>query len=289
MIRTYPNPEVHLLMTFSKRLVKHLKTLWQYSTATFERRSVGYSILLHIAFVILLMVLAKFLQDETSIIHLNPAVPVNQNTPIVNAKIISSASLQSEETPPISKPSKTIVKKTADNPIKTATQAKIQAIEKRLNLARDKALKADKVKHTKIKQKEKSSPKTANTDLSQAKRQAALNALKTAAINDLNAARRRANAANLTESALQSYALSYKQRIESVWVTDACREIHGRLPTVLVVPGKPPVISVSSDNSDCDQSLLLAFSNTQAPPLPTNSGARKLINAGIDFQFSDRG
>ncbi|WP_116964422.1 hypothetical protein [Fastidiosibacter lacustris] len=176
---------------------------------------------------------------------------------------------------------------------------KIQVEEKKQQVLREKAQKEQKEKEQKLKQEAQSKAaelerqkvlKLEQQAQAKVRQQEALKALQQSALNDLNAQSAELAAQSATQKALQTYAQAYKARIEAVWIMDDCRKISAnQLPTVTVIPGRTPTIFVSSGNMQCDRSLLLAFKNVQAPTLPNDIGAKKLISEGIDFQFGEQG
>ncbi|WP_440616242.1 cell envelope integrity protein TolA [Cysteiniphilum sp. 6C5] len=171
-------------------------------------------------------------------------------------------------------------------------KAQQEAQKKAQKLAQEKAeqLKAQQEAEKLAEAKKAQAEKEEKEAKEAAARKAALDALRQSALSDLNAQSAEAYAQSATEKALQAYASAYKARIEAVWIMDDCRKISAdHLPTVMIVPGADPAISVSSGSKQCDRSLLLAFKNAQAPALPQDKKARELIAQGIDFKFGQQG
>ena len=166
-------------------------------------------------------------------------------------------------------------------------QEKAQAQQKAILKAKDEE---DVRQKTAELAQQKAQAKSAQASAAKASQEAALKALRQSMLSDLEAQSSEVAAQSATEKALQAYAGAYKARIEAVWIMDDCRKISANhLPTVMIMPGQAPRISVSSGNLQCDRSLLLAFRNAQAPELPPDKGARKLIVEGVDFKFSQQG
>ncbi|MBK2124109.1 cell envelope integrity protein TolA [Fangia hongkongensis] len=311
-----------------RSFVENIKDLIKKATDTFEKRSVCYSIALHILLVALLIFLSWYVSSHENKVTLNLAPKASSNTPIVNASIVNESTLSPAVVPvqkaqvsepeiqkPITSDKNTLALEALEKKLAEAKQvafekAKEQAREKAQKEREQKALEAKariekaqkeqeekkreaakQAKELAAKRLEKAAKEAKEAKEKEAKRQqAALDALRVSALNDLASEHAQAEQASLTERALQNYASEYKRRIESVWVMDGCRKIDNyKLPTVLVMANSAPKIVVSSGDSNCDRSLLLAFSNTQAPPLPADKKARELIAEGINFQFGQKG
>ncbi|WP_119329469.1 cell envelope integrity protein TolA [Cysteiniphilum halobium] len=305
-----------------KKLQALIKRFYLAATATPERLSFCYSVLLHLALLVGLIVIAGILQTKKNTLNLSGArkvVTLNAHE-IVQATAISSNSVDQQVAAFNQKQQQLHKERLAKE---QQRQQKIKAIEQKIararaaeikrqeelkaaEVAKQKALAEAKLKaeaeaRAKEEQKqkalaqEKEAVRKAQAEKEReakamAARKAALDALRQSALNDLNAQSAEATAQNATEKALQVYASSYKARIEAVWIMDDCRKISAEhLPTVMVVPGSNPVISISSGNAQCDRSLLLAFRNAQAPNLPQDARARELIAQGIDFKFGQQG
>ncbi len=293
-----------------RSFVENIKYLIKKATDTFEKRSVCYSIALHILLVALLIFLSWYVSSHENKVTLNLAPKASSNTPIVNASIVNESTLSPAVVPvqktqasepktqkPITSDKNTLALEALE---KKLAEAKQVAFEKATEQAREKAQKEreqkaleakERIEKAQKEQEEKKREAAKQAKEKEAKRQqAALDALRASALNDLASEHAQAEQASLTERALQNYASEYKRRIESVWVMDGCRKIDSdKLPTVLVMANSAPKIVVSSGDSNCDRSLLLAFSNTQAPPLPEDKKARELIAEGINFQFGQKG
>lgn len=161
-----------------------------------------------------------------------------------------------------------------------AKELKVQQEDKKARKAKEEAvLRAQAKKNAQVEKEAKESKLLAAG-------KAALDALRESALNDLDAEIAEASAQSETEKALQAYVSAYKVRIEAVWIIDDCQKISTEhLPTVMVMAGSNPIISVSSNSTQCDRSLLLAFKNGKVPTLPKDARARELIAQGIDFKF----
>ncbi|WP_119343396.1 hypothetical protein [Facilibium subflavum] len=284
------------------------------SIATAERRSIWYSILLHLILVLGLISLSGLVHKNNKKITLVKTEDQMETKPIVHAKAVSSQVLDQQLKAYQAQQKAIIAQKEKE---KQQRQAKVEAIEKRIALAKQKEaerLKAEALKQQALekekarqqaqklaeKQKKLEEEKAlaaekakkahqAELEAQKKQREKALAALRQSVISDLNAQQQNMQVAqSATQKALQLYASVYKKKIESVWVMDDCRNVTSdKLPTVLVIPGNPPSISVSSGNTACDQSLLSAFKNAKAPDLPQDANARQLIQQGIDFQFGE--
>ncbi len=332
-----------------------LKRLYVAATATPERLSFCYSIMLHVVFVIGLVILASVLQGKKNTLNLagQRTIKTVDTTEIVQATAISTqyleeevnayelaqkqvyeqklaqeqhqakmkeieektaraheAELQRQAALKQAEEAKVAMlaeeKRKAEQEAKKAQEEKQNALAKKQEiqkqkqaeklrkeqqeLAKQKALAAEKKNKEAQLAAEKLVQQKAQEAAAKAAREAALNALRQSALSDLNAQSARASAQSATDQALQAYASAYKARIEAVWIMDDCRKISAqKLPTVMVMAGHAPRISVSSGSTQCDRALLLAFKNVQAPLLPADEGARKLIAEGIDFRFGQEG
>ncbi|WP_395946142.1 cell envelope integrity protein TolA [Caedibacter taeniospiralis] len=333
-----------------------LKRLYVAATATPERLSFCYSIMLHVVFVIGLVILASVLQGKKNTLNLagQRTIKTVATTEIVQATAISTQHLEEEvnayqlaqkqvyeqklaQDQQHQAKMKEIEEKTAraheaelqrqaalkqaeeakvamlaeekrkaEQEVKKAQEEKQNALAKKQEmqrqeqaeklrkeqqeLAKQKALAGEKKNKEAQLAAEKLAQQKAQEAAVKAAREAALNALRQSALSDLNAQSARASAQSATDQALQAYASAYKARIEAVWIMDDCRKISAqKLPTVMVMAGHAPRISVSSGSAQCDRALLLAFKNVQAPLLPADEGARKLIAEGIDFRFGQEG
>ena len=328
MIRKNSNSKGLKQKNTAKKYRLNAQKLWFTLTKNLQRKSFTYSFLLHITLLLLLILAANLLVKKNTTINLSPTPSTQATQPIVHAKAISQQEITQqfkaydkqqqllneeriEQQKQRQQQIKAIEQRMAKAQQAEAKRQQAIALEKeKQRLAKEKAQREaaqKKALEEAQKQKEKDNQeqlrkqaqqKTQALKDKQAKereaqrikaQQQALKALQQSTISNLNARSQSAQAKTKTEQALQAYAVEYKKRIEAAWIMDDCRDIDAdKLPTVFVIPGQKPSISVSSGNRQCDRSLLMAFNNAQAPSLPLDNAAKNLILKGIDFQFGQK-
>ncbi|MFZ9035760.1 MAG: cell envelope integrity protein TolA [Francisellaceae bacterium] len=294
-----------------KRILSWLKRCFDRSTSTFERRSYWYSFILHIVVFISILILGIVFSTRDKPLRVNITESENNGQTTVNATILQQSSVNIMKPVPVAIKK---VQKTAevdrkldrlqdDFQQKFQQAIKRQAIEKRRQQEIDaqkqkeqerqlalqkqkreqeqkKQLEVQKEQAEKMIEKDAdtrdSKPIQSQQKQDQGKKSSAMNA-------------KSATQSQIAENVVMNYALSYQKRIEANWVTDACRRvINGKRPVVLMHKARAPVITVSSGNAACDQSLIKAIDITQAPKLPDDQKARELIDGGIEFKFDLR-
>lgn len=298
------------------RISRKCKQFFLDSTNSFEKRSFWYSILLHLLLVAALVIVGTYLQTRYNEPEMTLTLNKQQHqTPIINAEVISNNAVKNTY-----KPIKPIQQKLTEqqqnqlnaieqkiarakqlalkefDAINLAEQKKQETLKKQAEIEKQKKHKAEQealLKKEQLQQekeaqlaKEQALEKERQEHEKVMQKERALKALQQSVLSDLDRQNQTALEKTKTQKVLESYAAEYKRRIESAWVMDDCHKINTKqLPTVLVIPSQAPSVVVSSGNSECDHALLLAFRNTQAPNLPADAEAQKVIQQGINFQF----
>ena len=280
-----------------------------------QNKSIFLSIVLHLSIIFLFIIAKSINESETKLtIEIN-----NQNNikeQIINAKSISNNDLQNQinqyeeyqkelERIKIEKLQKI---KNAENNIKKAInqakkdairKARQKALEKQKRIAEEKAKKKAKLL-AKKKAYEERQKKIAEEKLKKIKEQKAKEKAEKERLEAIRKAKEQARLLaekkayeekqrkleqSKAQKAIGTFIRKYQQKVGDNWIKDSCRGIYN-LPSAIILNGKFVKLIGTSGSQQCDNSLINAIKNTQAPIITNTIAKNTIEKEKIEFKFN---